>query len=155
LNFIVNTRDISIFHQQIDEEILDMLKLPARKPNFFQATSRKLEIFFEKANGLDFSEVILSKNLGYDDSIVHKCSPSGNKFLSRLLQDLTITHRCRILDIGCGKGSAIRCMTKFPFQRIDGVEISEKIANIAKTNFEKLGIPNVKIFNTSAIEFDS
>jgi len=41
--------------------------MPARKPNKLERLQRKLTIVLERARGLDFSQVIPSTDLGYDD----------------------------------------------------------------------------------------
>jgi hypothetical protein len=125
-----------------------------RKPNYFQRLYRKLEIFQERLRGLDFSQVTPSADLGYDGALVMKGSPSGNKYLTSLLKDLSLTNSDNILDIGCGKGSAILRMTQFKFNSIAGIEIAKQNAEAAEANFEKLGIENVHIFNVDAIKFD-
>ncbi len=125
-----------------------------RKPNYFQQLYRKFEIFLERLRGLDFSLVTPSADLGYDGALVMKCSPSGNKYLTSLLKNFLLTSSDNILDIGCGKGSAILRMTKFNFNNVDGIEIAKQNAEVAKLNFERLGIDNVHIFNIDATEFD-
>ena len=114
---------------------------------------RKYEILLERMNGLDFSTVIPVAELGFDEALVIKGSPSGNKYLTNLLSDLNIKQTDNILDIGCAKGVALRCMTKFPFKNIDGIEISDVLANIAVRNFQKLNEPRVNITNINATEF--
>jgi cyclopropane fatty-acyl-phospholipid synthase-like methyltransferase len=60
------------------------------------------------------------------------------------LADLKINSNDRILDIGCAKGSAIRCMLKFPFAAVDGVEISKELSlNIFTNKFFKVEEPIV------------
>lgn len=130
------------------------LKLTKRKPNLFQRLNRKIEILKERLKGLDFSKVTPSADLGYDEKLVVQCSPSGNKYLARLLNDLLIGPQDNILDIGCGKGSAILRMSEFDFSRIDGIEIAANNAEIAKRNFKKLKISNVEIFNIDAAKFN-
>jgi hypothetical protein len=56
------------------------------------------------------------------------CSPFGNKYLSSLLKDFLLTSPDNILDIGCGKDSAIMRMTEFKFNNVDGIEIAKKNA---------------------------
>jgi len=109
-------------------------------------------ILYEKLRGLDFSAVIPPQQLGFDEKIVYRCSPSGNRYLKKLLTDLNITATDSILDIGCGKGSAIRCMLEFPFDSVDGVELSKEITNIALENFNKIG-KTTNIFNMNALDF--
>ena len=49
-----------------------------------------------------------------------------------------ITHDDAIIDIGCGKGKMIYFFSKFPFGRIDGLEYSRDVADIAEKNIRKL-----------------
>ena len=125
----------------------------AKKPNLIEKIIRKIEIVKEKINGLDFSTVIPTANLGLDPKLVSQCSPSGNVYLTRLLKDFLITKSDNILDIGCGKGSAILRMTEFKFNKIDGIEIVKQHADVARKNFKKLGIKNVEIYNVDATKF--
>jgi SAM-dependent methyltransferase len=122
-------------------------------PNFLQKIYRKIEIIWEKLNGLDFSTVIPVLELGLDESLVGKGSSSCNKYLIQLFNALNITSNDRILDVGCAKGSAIRCMSKFPFSKIDGIEISDILSNIATNNFARLNEKRVEIKNIDASVF--
>jgi len=122
-------------------------------PNIFQKLSRKVHIVFELLKGYDFLKVIPLEELNLDSKIVSKGSPSGNKYLTRLLESLNITHNCKILDIGCAKGSAIKVMLNFPFKKIDGLELSPNLVKIAKRNFHKLKTKKVEIFNENATNF--
>jgi len=60
-----------------------------------------------------------------------------------------------ILDIGCGKGSAMKLMLDFPFKRVDGIEISPYLGKIAEANFRKLGVKNVCVYISDAIQFNA
>ena len=51
------------------------------------------------------------------------------------------------------KGGALRCMTKFPFKQIDGIEISSKLAEIATHNFKYLKEARVNVYSINATEF--
>jgi len=122
-------------------------------PSAWHKLYRKFEILWEKINGLDFSTVVPDAELGLDESLVNKGSPSCNKYLVQLFDALNITSNDRILDIGCAKGGAMRCMTKFLFQKIDGIEISDILSNIATKNFAKLNERRVEIKNVDASTF--
>ena len=114
--------------------------------NLLYRILRKSRVLLESFQGLDFSSVIQPEEVGLDPNIAFRSSPSGNKYLKNLLKDLKITGEDSIIDVGCGKGSAMRTMLKFPFARVDGLELSEHIANIAIRNFEKLKVNNSRVF---------
>ena len=78
----------------------------SKGPSQIQKIVRKYEILLERMNGLDFSAVIPVAELGFDEALVIKGSPSGNKYLTNLLSDLNIKQTDNILDIGCAKGGA-------------------------------------------------
>lgn len=48
----------------------------------------------------------------------------------------------------------MRTMLESPFAKVDGVEISQKLAAIASANFRRLGKVNARIFNANAVDFD-
>jgi 16S rRNA A1518/A1519 N6-dimethyltransferase RsmA/KsgA/DIM1 with predicted DNA glycosylase/AP lyase activity len=114
---------------------------------------RKIEMLLNYIHGLDFLRVVLSEDVGLDPTLSYRSSPSGDKYLKKLLFDLNISSKDSIMDIGCGKGSAMRVMLKFPFSHVDGIELSEDIAKIAKRNFEKLREYRSTIYIGDASEF--
>jgi len=67
---------------------------------------------------------------------------------------LHITPQDSIIDIGCGKGYALRTMQKFQFESVDGIELSAHIANIAIRNFKKLNSNRSKVFIGDAAQFN-
>jgi len=113
----------------------------------------KAKIIVDKFRGLDFEVEIQPEEFGYDPQNVDRSSSSGNHYLVRVLNDLNITEYDSILDIGSGKGSAMRSMHKFPFAKVDGVEFSEHIANIAIRNFEILNAERGEVFICDASIF--
>jgi SAM-dependent methyltransferase len=119
----------------------------------FRKIAQKWTICAERVRGLDFSSIVQPSRLGFDESLVFRGSPSGNAYLKRLITDLCVTKSDSIIDIGCAKGSAIRCMSDFPFRRVDGIEISTQLAAIARKNFARLKKKNVEIFNLDARNF--
>jgi methylase of polypeptide subunit release factors len=54
------------------------------------------------------------------------------------MKALQISPEDKILDLGCGKGAAMLILAKYPFSRIDGVEVSKEWARIAKRNLRRL-----------------
>jgi SAM-dependent methyltransferase len=114
---------------------------------------RKSRIISDRFRGLDFLTVVQPEDVGLDSKNAYRSSPSGDKFLQNLLFDFNISSHDSIIDIGCGKGSAMRTMLKFPFAQVDGLELSEYIANIAIHNFERLKSTRSKIFIADASQF--
>ena len=113
----------------------------------------KAQVLSDKLNNLDFTTVCEPEELGYDPKIVKRSAPSGDRFLVNMLSDFNITNQDSILDIGCGKGSAIRKMLQFPFAKVDGLELSEHIASIAIENFKKLEVTRTEILIADATKF--
>lgn len=111
------------------------------------------EIIFDKIQGVDFVKPIYMNNLGYDSKKVHTSSTTPSKYLTAVLKSLHITNKDAIIDIGCGKGGGMRQMLKFDFNKIDGIELSEYIVNIAKNNFKKIGTKRCTVFKHDASTF--
>lgn len=124
-----------------------------KKPSIIQMIVRRIEIFYDKIYGLDFLSVREEEQSGLNKNLVSKASPSGNKYLNKLLKDLNIKDNDSILDIGCAKGSAMKYFTKFPFKKIHGLELSQTLTKICINNFRVLNISNVKVHNISATKF--
>tara|TARA_R110002049_G_scaffold288373_1_gene470777 strand:+ start:852 stop:1607 length:756 start_codon:yes stop_codon:yes gene_type:complete len=120
-----------------------------------KALSRKSKLMLERFKGVDFSTVIQPEEVGYDSQVVYRSSPSGNKYLVHLLKDIDIINTDSIIDIGSGKGSAMRSMLKFPFAEVAGVELSEQIAGIAINNFKKLKANRCHVFSCDATAFQN
>jgi len=116
---------------------------------------RKYEFWREKMTGLDFLAVVEAEDLGLDPNQAVESAPSGNKYLRNVFKNLPISPMDSILDVGSGKGSAMRVMLEFPFLRVDGVEIAPQIVKIARSNFEKLKVPpeRFKIIQMDAVQF--
>ncbi|MEQ8636692.1 MULTISPECIES: class I SAM-dependent methyltransferase [Gimesia] len=117
--------------------------------------SRKTKLMLERFKGVDFLTVIQPEEIGYDPHVVYRSSPSGNKYLIQLLKDISVTNADSIIDIGSGKGSAMRSMLKFPFAEIAGIELSEQIAAIAINNFKKLRANRCHVFSCDATAFQN
>lgn len=114
---------------------------------------RKSRILIDGFLGLDFLNVVQPEEVGLDSERVYRSSPSGDKYLKKLLLDFNISSQDSIIDIGCGKGSAMRTMLKFPFKQVDGIELSKFIAEIARSNFRKLKIKKSTVFIADASLF--
>lgn len=108
----------------------------------------------EQMRGLDFESIVHPGDVGLDPALSFRCSPSGNRFLEAVLRDLTVDRHDRIIDIGCGKGSAMRTMLRHPFSKVAGIELAPAIAGIAKENFRLLREERTAVHNADAALFE-
>lgn len=60
-----------------------------------------------------------------------------------------------MLDIGCGKGVTLRVALEYPFEKVAGIEIDERLTAIAVNNFRILKLEErVQCFHADAAEFE-
>ena len=83
----------------------------------------------------------------------HYHANSGGLHLEKVLRALKITSQDSVLDFGAGKGGALITMHRYPFAKIAGVEISQKLVDIAEANFNKLNISNISMTVSDAADF--
>lgn len=112
-------------------------------------------IICERARGLDFTKIVHEGELGFKSNDYFRYSPSGDHYLKNVVQGLNISTGSAILDIGCGKGSALKIFYAAKFSKIDGLEISEKLAEIAKNNLRILKLKKTSIYNSDIINFNN
>ena len=111
------------------------------------------QILKDRAQGLDFLRGVEAGQVGLDPAVAFRSTPSGGAVLKRVLKRVDVQATDRIIDIGCGKGDAIRTLLKAPFAQVDGVELSPEIADIARLNFKKMKEKRTRIFTADAREF--
>jgi hypothetical protein len=104
-----------------------------------------------KLRGVDFSWVSAAESGLTDPDRWH--SNSGGPDLEKVLDNLSISPSDAAIDFGCGKGGALLTMTRYPFHRVDGVELASNLAEIGRTNIRKLRIPNSTIYCCDAALF--
>ena len=107
----------------------------------------------DRCRGLDFLSRVEPAEAGLDPARAFRSTPSGDRYLRNVLSQLEIRSGDRILDVGCGKGSAMRCMLRFPFARVDGIELAPALAAIAERNFARLGRRRARVFAMDACSF--
>ena len=98
----------------------------------------------DQDDALDFCGAVLPEEVGLDPQHAVRSTPSSAVALRRLLDALPICSSDQILDVGCGKGSAMRVMLDYPFARIDGLELADELVHIARRNFARLGVDGAR-----------
>jgi SAM-dependent methyltransferase len=105
-----------------------------------------------KIRGVDLRWTSLEQN-GLSEERSYRYSDSGGPDLEELLDSLPISPSDSVLDLGCGKGGALITLAKYPFTKVDGVEISPELADIASANMKKLQISKSTIYCSDAADF--
>ena len=115
--------------------------------------TNRLKLLKERLNGTDFTKIETLKDLNLSAERSQYYSSSGNKHLEKVLNSLNIKPYDSIVDIGCGKGGALVTMSKYPFGFLGGIELTQKLYNIAQKNMLQLKIKNVTLHCCDASEF--
>lgn len=106
-----------------------------------------------KIRGYDFEEVPLDE-LGYDDRKIKRNSSSSPFYVKKCFRKIKIKPNDSILDLGSSKGLFLETISNFGFKKIDGIEISPYLAEIAFSNLKKI-LPKTNIFIEDAKFFKS
>jgi SAM-dependent methyltransferase len=75
---------------------------------------------------------------GQEAILTHAVDYAGSQpsVLRLALKDLLPLDTYTFIDLGCGKGRALLVASEFPFRAIIGVELSSRLAEIARRNAE-------------------
>lgn len=143
-----------MYVKNVKELILYICNL-IKKGTFWFSVKYVFWVALDKVRGIDYV-----KNEGYDklgsnpdESSVFQAT-RDIKYLKKILDDLNISSEDSILDLGCGKGYLMKIFSTYPFRKIGGVEISEKLSKIAEKNLRKEKVVNYKIYNENAMTFN-
>jgi SAM-dependent methyltransferase len=119
------------------------------------ASGKAADLLYEFNNrrkGLDLAFASV-EDLGLPGARAHWYSDSGGPQLSRVLDSLRIAPGSVGLDFGSGKGGAAITMARHRFARVTGVELSARLADIARENVRRAGLRNVDFVACDASEF--
>lgn len=103
-------------------------------------------MLLKKMSGLDYTGRIENddKRLrGYEG-----CYP-----VKRILTKMKISSKDAVLDIGCGKGLFLYYATKFGFGKIDGIEYSSELTDVANNNAKIIDDKRMGVYNIDARSF--
>lgn len=94
------------------------------------------------------------EQLGYSESPFGHHSITPGPELRRVLKQLDIKESDSVVDIGCGKGSALFTLAEFPFGRVAGCDYSNELVEVAVKNLKRLELTRVDVFQCDATEYD-
>ncbi len=114
----------------------------------------RMIVYLAKAKwrGLDLKYAGLEE-IGLSEHRALFYADSGGPALERVLNSLSIAPADDALDIGCGKGGAILTFAQYPFRRVDGVELSERLIAVARENLRRMGTKRSTIYHCDAAVF--
>jgi len=108
----------------------------------------------ERARGLDLS--MRDKSLAIaTGGVMHGYCVTPRSHFQAILRELDFNHNRAFLDIGCGKGLALKLAREHPgFSKCGGVEYSKRLAGICEQNMHRLGLDDVTVWVGDAREFE-
>jgi hypothetical protein len=101
-------------------------------------------------------EVMLDEiGLGHPDR--YRYVPSGRAVIPRLLRKLKAGPDDVFIDVGSGKGRAVFQAARFPLKRVIGLELADKLNEVARYNVEhnreRLRAGSVELITADAVEY--
>lgn len=118
---------------------------------FWQMMARRNDRLFRE--NADFSGWMTPEEAGFDADHGHQYQPCTDT-LVKVLKKLPISRTDAILDLGCGKGKAMYLMSRFPFRKVGGYDLSGELVHIANENFEHLGVPRCHAVQADAVSYE-
>lgn len=116
----------------------------------WQGAARRNDRLFR--GDADFSEWMSQEEAGFSEGKGNQYQPSTDA-LVKVLKRFPVSEKDAILDMGCGKGKAMYLMSRFPFGKISGYDLSEELVHIANQNFQKLGLSRCRAVQADAAAF--
>lgn len=107
----------------------------------------------EKFRGLDFSMVYVGDIQRTIDDY-HGYSMTDADDMKRMLRSVPIDPgTAAFLDVGCGKGMCMKCAVESGYRKVAGLDLDEKLLQIAQRNMKKLHM-DVECIYANATEFE-
>lgn len=104
---------------------------------FYLARRRVALLLFERRYGIETSTEVALEDLGiaHPDRVHYR--PSEWRTLRRILRMNEVGPRDVFVDFGSGMGRVLLEAAEYPFGRVIGVELSERLNQIARRNIER------------------
>jgi len=107
------------------------------RPPYVWARNGIGNLVFERRLDVQTAGDINLDELGIAAEGRRKYRPTGWLSLRRILPPSAVTPDDVFLDIGSGKGRALLMAARYPFCRVIGVELSDRLLDIAQNNIER------------------
>jgi cyclopropane fatty-acyl-phospholipid synthase-like methyltransferase len=115
--------------------------------------------FFDKINGLNTDGNVSLKELGLDDTDRVHYAPSSWLTIPRIAEVIPFSKEDVFIDFGSGKGrQVILAARHFPFKRVEGVELSSALNEIASANVKRSRrspkCKNIKLITSDVLAYE-
>jgi predicted RNA methylase len=102
--------------------------------------SRAAARFCDRRLGITTSDEVVVRELGLalDDDYRFGYRAISYVGIERLMRKLEPSRTDALLDLGCGAGRAICVAAQYPFSRVIGIEIDERLCALAERNARRL-----------------
>ncbi|WP_225978530.1 class I SAM-dependent methyltransferase [Gandjariella thermophila] len=117
------------------------------------------DLLFERRYGVHTADLVYLDELGLGDAERKRYQPTGWLSLVRILRLSEVGPDDVFIDFGCGMGRAVlQAAIRYPFRKVIGVEISEKLIGIARDNLarntSRLRCKDVSLVCADALDYE-
>ena len=111
--------------------------------------------------GIDTSGVCMTDRITRDQELrplIRDYVGSQPSIIRHALRALGNVDEYTFIDLGCGKGRVLAVASEFPFRRVIGVELSAKLAAVARKNADRVcqghaGRASIEVVEGNVLEF--
>lgn len=108
----------------------------------------------ERIRGLDFSMPTAGELAKSRVEYYGYCKTS-EKHVKKILKSVPVNPaESGFLDVGCGKGLALKAAKEFGYSKVAGIDFDQNLLDIAEKNMKVLGIEGVSCIYANALEFE-
>jgi predicted RNA methylase len=119
----------------------------------------KIDGLFDYRFGTETTGLTSLKSLGVTSPSVEQAKDyeaTPNRLFRKCISMLLIDHRrFSFVDLGSGKGRALLLASEFPFRQIIGVELSEKLHEVAERNIKAYRNPKQRTSDIRSVCMDA
>lgn len=116
------------------------------------------QLAYERRYGVRTAELIELDELGIAEEGRGYYVAASWRTLRRTLSRKEITHRDVFADFGSGMGRMVLEAARYPFGRVVGIELSDKLHGIAEDNVrrtrQRLRCPNIELLRTDVLDYE-
>lgn len=136
------------------KEFFREIVLVFKQKRFFYSVKYCLWVILDRLRGVDFVKNEGNEKIGIkrEQGCVYQATRDIS-CVKQILQKFDIKQNDSILDMGCGKGYMLKFFSTYPFGKVDGVELSERLCNIARHNIKKMKMNKCTVYHADASEF--